>query len=52
MPPNRQCPFRSQADRAARRDKDLAAMYRAGYDRDTCLKVIDADPSDLGEADR
>jgi regulatory protein len=41
-------PFRPDADRAARRDKDLAILARAGFPRDVCHRVIDApDPEAL-----
>lgn len=35
-------PFRNAADRAARREKDLAAMCRAGFSFDIAVRVIDA----------
>ncbi len=35
-------PFRAEADRAGRRDKDLAALARAGFDYDTARQVVDA----------
>lgn len=40
-------PFRPPAERAARRDKDLAALARAGFDLDTARRAIDADESGL-----
>ena len=44
-------PFRRAEERAERRDRDIAAMGRAGFDWDTARKVIDAaDAADL-EAD-
>ncbi len=36
-------PFREPTRRAALRDKDLAAMARAGFDLDTARRVIDAE---------
>ncbi len=36
-------PWRDPAERAARRDKDLAAMARAGFGLDRARQVIDAD---------
>ena len=36
-------PFRSQQDRAAARDRDLAALGRRGFDLDLARRVIDAD---------
>jgi regulatory protein len=36
-------PFRDPARRAGLRDKDLAAMARAGFDLDTARRVIDAE---------
>lgn len=35
-------PFRTAADRAERRDRDLAAMARAGFDLDTARRIVDA----------
>ena len=35
-------PFRPDAERAARRDKDLAVLARAGFPRDLSCRVIDA----------
>jgi len=35
-------PFRATANRADKRDKDLAALGRAGFDYDTARRVIDA----------
>ncbi|WP_337997649.1 regulatory protein RecX [Oleispirillum naphthae] len=35
-------PFRAAAERQDRRDKDLAALGRAGFDYDTARRVIDA----------
>jgi regulatory protein len=41
-------PFRPVTDRAARRDKDLAVLARAGFPRDLSCRVIDApDPEAL-----
>ncbi|MEM5585131.1 regulatory protein RecX [Roseibium sp. AS2] len=49
-------PYRTGADRTARRDKDLAAMCRAGFAFETARKVIDAEqPADrpeTGDPDR
>ncbi|MEA1677511.1 regulatory protein RecX [Nitrospirillum sp. BR 11163] len=43
-------PFRPEEDRAAKRDKDLAALARAGFDFDTAARVVDAaDPNDVLE---
>ncbi len=44
-------PWRDPAERAARRQKDLAAMARAGFGLDHARRVIDADapPGDGGE---
>lgn len=39
-------PFRNAADRAARREKDLAAMCRAGFSFDIAVRVIDAAKDD------
>nr|WP_319387551.1 RecX family transcriptional regulator [uncultured Roseibium sp.] len=39
-------PFRNAADRAARREKDLAAMCRAGFSFDIAVRVIDATEDD------
>lgn len=39
-------PFRNAADRAARREKDLAAMCRAGFSFDIAVRVIDAAEDD------
>ncbi len=39
-------PFRVGADREERRDKDLAAMARKGFDLQTCRLVIDARDED------
>lgn len=45
-------PYRPTGDRAERRDRDLAAMARAGFDYATAIRVIDAESpeelSDLG----
>ncbi|WP_420332417.1 regulatory protein RecX [Roseibium sp.] len=35
-------PFRNDADRQARRERDLAAMCRAGFSFDIAVRVIDA----------
>lgn len=41
-------PFRAAADRAAKRDKDLASLARAGFSWDLARRVVDADtPEDL-----
>lgn len=39
-------PFRLAEDRAARRDKDLATLGRAGFDYETARFVIDAEDVD------
>lgn len=39
-------PFRNAADRAARREKDLAAMCRAGFSFDIAVRVIDSAKDD------
>lgn len=39
-------PFRPGNDRAARRDKDLAALARAGFDFETAKRVVDAADED------
>lgn len=39
-------PFRKSADREVRRDKDLAAMCRAGFSFEIAKRVIDAEPDD------
>lgn len=36
-------PYRSEPGRSERRDKDLAALARAGFDLDTAREVIDAE---------
>ncbi|WP_145733177.1 regulatory protein RecX [Nitrospirillum pindoramense] len=43
-------PFRAgEEERAAKRDKDMATLARAGFDFDTAARVIDAaDPDDIG----
>ena len=38
-------PWRSGPERAARRDRDLAALARAGFDLQTARAVIDAEPA-------
>ncbi len=44
-------PFRASKDRKEKRDRDLAAMARGGFDYDLARKVIDAPSSDaLDEA--
>jgi len=43
-------PFRPADARAARRDKDLAALARAGFGYDVARRVIDAEDPDLLEA--
>lgn len=40
-------PFADPAKRAERREKDLAALARAGFSYDIALEVVDADPADL-----
>ncbi|MDE1149100.1 MAG: RecX family transcriptional regulator [Azospirillaceae bacterium] len=43
-------PFRLAEEREAKRDKDLAALARAGFDRQTATRVIDAEtPDDVFE---
>ncbi|MGE4528736.1 MAG: RecX family transcriptional regulator [Rhodospirillaceae bacterium] len=43
-------PFRTTAERADKRDKDLAALGRSGFDYDTARRVIDApDAEELEE---
>ncbi len=42
-------PWRAPSERAARREQDLAALARAGFDRATALRVIDADAPPGGE---
>jgi regulatory protein len=42
-------PHRPSAERADKRQKDLAAMARAGFDRDTALRAISHGPSDDDE---
>lgn len=42
-------PFRPAEARAARRDKDLAALARAGFGYDVARRVIDAEDPDLLE---
>lgn len=44
-------PFADPERRTERREKDLAALARAGFSYDIALEVIDADPADL-EAER
>lgn len=39
-------PYRDAAGRAERRDRDLAALARAGFDYDTARRVVDADDPD------
>lgn len=39
-------PFRKSADREARRDKDLAAMCRAGFSFEIAKRVIDSEADD------
>ncbi len=41
-------PFRKSADRIERRDRDLAAMCRAGFAFDIARRVIDASDEDEG----
>lgn len=46
-------PYRDPATRADRRDKDLAALARAGFDLDTARRVIDAEtPEDVADLSR
>ena len=46
-------PWRGPAERAARRDRDMAAMARAGFGLSLARQVIDADaPPEAGEADQ
>lgn len=40
-------PFRNGADRQARRERDLAAMCRAGFSFDVAQRVIDAADDDV-----
>ncbi|MEL7527590.1 MAG: RecX family transcriptional regulator [Pseudomonadota bacterium] len=40
-------PFRNAADRQARRERDLAAMCRAGFSFDVALRVVDAADDDV-----
>ncbi|TWB22562.1 regulatory protein [Nitrospirillum amazonense] len=41
-------PFRLEAEREAKRDKDLAALARAGFDFDTAARIVDAtDPDEI-----
>lgn len=39
-------PYRDPAARAERRDRDLAALARAGFDLDTARRVVDSDDPD------
>ncbi|MBB6252656.1 regulatory protein RecX [Nitrospirillum iridis] len=39
-------PFRPEMERAAKRDKDLATLARAGFDFDTAARVVDAETPD------
>jgi regulatory protein len=39
-------PFSTRADRHERREKDMAALARAGFGYDIALKVIDAETPD------
>ncbi len=46
-------PWRDPAERAARREKDLAAMARAGFRLNLARRVVDADgPPEDGETDQ
>jgi len=46
-------PWRTPPDRAARREKDLATLARAGFGRETALRAIDeATPPSGEDADR
>ncbi len=46
-------PWRAPSTRAARRDKDLAAMARAGFGLQLARRVIDADqPPEVGDVDQ
>lgn len=38
-------PYRAESERVAKRSKDLAAMARAGFERDTALRAIGHAPS-------
>ena len=40
-------PFRNAADRPARRERDLAAMCRAGFSFDIALRIIDASDDEV-----
>ena len=42
-------PFADPERRAARREKDLAAMARAGFSYDVAQEVVDADPEDVAD---
>lgn len=44
-------PYRTQAERAERRNKDLATLARAGFDFDTARRVIDAPDTESLETD-
>ncbi|MEK9755042.1 MAG: hypothetical protein VW338_17755, partial [Rhodospirillaceae bacterium] len=43
-------PFRAGAERPARRDKDLAALARAGFGYDVARRVVDAASPEALEA--
>ena len=42
-------PFRPTENRAERRDRDLAALARAGFDGDTARRVVDAEAIETDE---
>jgi len=44
-------PYRLPEDREARRDKDLAALARAGFDLGTARRVVDAEDPDALDGD-
>ncbi len=44
-------PFRPAAERAARRDRDLAALARAGFSYEIARRLIDAESPDAIEAE-
>ena len=44
-------PFRPAAERGGRRDKDLAALGRRGFDLETARRVVDAGDPDALEAE-
>ena len=44
-------PYRPDAERAARRERDLAALDRRGFDLEVARKVIDAEDLEALEAE-